>query len=185
MKIKSICVYCGSQNGTEPLFMESAARLGEAMAKANVALVYGGGARGIMGGVSNAVRDHGGIVRGIIPEFLLKKEGAGEISAADPDIIVVDTMHVRKQRMFELSDAFIALPGGLGTLEEIIEIMTWAQLGRHDKPVAFLNLNGFWDPVINLLDHMKDHGFIHTANLVRPIIIDDVDEVLEKLSDAC
>lgn len=183
MKINSICVYCGSKPGIDAVFMESATILGRQLAQAGITLVYGGGARGIMGAVSNSVREGGGTIRGIIPEFLLHKEGDGDISPEDPEILVVDSMHERKQKMFELSDAFIALPGGLGTLEEIVEIMTWAQLGRHQKPIAFLNVNGFWDPMLKLLDHMKSSGFIHTANLVQPVVISEAENVIDRLID--
>ena len=121
--------------------MESANVLGRELAAAGIGLVYGGGSRGIMGAVSDGVRGGGGHITGIIPDFLLQMEGEGEISATSPEILVVGSMHERKQKMFELSDAFIALPGGIGTLEEIIEIMTWAQLGRHSKPISFLNID--------------------------------------------
>jgi len=164
--------------------MENGRALGKIMAEAGVKLVYGGGSRGIMGAVSDAVRENGGKVNGIIPEFLLRHEGDGDISADDDDIVVVDSMHTRKQKMFELSDAFIALPGGIGTLEEIVEIMTWAQLGRHDKPIAYLNINGFWNPMLELVNHMKDSGFIHTANLVQPLVINKVEDVIERLNAA-
>ena len=183
-KIQSICVYCGSQPGNTPEFSQAAERLGTEIATNGLNLVYGGGARGIMGSVSKAVREAGGNVTGVIPEFLLKHEGEGEISAANPEVIVTSNMHERKQKMFELSDAFIALPGGIGTLEELVEILTWAQLGRHEKPIALLNTNGFWNPFMELLDHMKEAGFLHTAGKIKPIVIEDTKELIPALLQA-
>lgn len=180
--IKSICVYCGSQPGNEPAFMEEAKALGRKLAENDIRLVYGGGSRGIMGAVSHSVQDNGGKVLGIIPEFLLPKEGEWDQSSENLEISITHNMHERKQRMFEESDAFIALPGGIGTLEEIVEIITWAQLGRHQKPIAFLNTNNFWQPMLELVDHMKASGFIHTANKVNPIVIDRAEDVIAKLS---
>lgn len=180
--IKSICVYCGSQPGKKPDFVKAAQILGKQLATHNIRLVYGGGSRGIMGAVSQSVQDNGGRVLGIIPEFLLPKEGEWDQSSGNLDIAITHNMHERKQRMFEESDAFIALPGGIGTLEEIVEIITWAQLGRHTKPIAFLNTNNFWQPMLELLDHMKQSGFIHTANKVNPIVIDDAEDVITKLN---
>lgn len=180
--IKSICVYCGSQPGNEPEFIETAKTLGMSLAEQDIRLVYGGGSRGIMGAVSQSVQDNGGKVLGIIPEFLIPKEGEWDQSSEHLEITITHNMHERKQRMFEESDAFIALPGGIGTLEEIVEIITWAQLGRHQKPIAFLNTNNFWHPMLELLDHMKTSGFIHTANKVTPIVIDRAEDVIAKLS---
>ncbi len=179
--IKSICVYCGSQPGNTPEFTQAAMTLGKELAKNKIRLVYGGGSRGIMGAVSTAVQTNGGQVLGIIPDFLLPKEGEWDQAAENINVLVTPNMHERKQRMFEESDAFIALPGGIGTLEEIVEIITWAQLGRHDKPIAFLNTNGFWNPMLELIDHMKTAGFIHTANKIKPIIIDKAEDALQML----
>ena len=184
VKIKSVCIYCGSQPGNTPDFVQAAETLGAAIAKNNIRLVYGGGSRGIMGSVSNAARNNGGEVIGIIPRFLLDHEGEGEISANEPGTILTDNMHERKQKMFELSDAFIALPGGIGTLEEIFEIMTWAQLGRHEKPIGFLNTNGFWNPLLQMLDHMNETGFIHTASKVKPIVVTQAQELIPSLLQA-
>jgi uncharacterized protein (TIGR00730 family) len=180
--IKSICVYCGSQPGNEPEFIEAAKTLGTSLAKHNIRLVYGGGSRGIMGAVSQSVQDNGGRVLGIIPDFLLPKEGEWDQSSENLEIAITHNMHERKQRMFEESDAFIALPGGIGTLEEIVEIITWAQLGRHQKPIAFLNTNNFWQPMLELINHMKTSGFIHTANKVNPIVIDKAEDVIARLN---
>ena len=179
--IKSICVYCGSQSGNQTEFIQSATLLGKELANNNTRLVYGGGSRGIMGAVSQSVIDNGGNVLGIIPDFLLPKEGEWDQSSHNLEIVITQNMHERKQKMFEESDAFIALPGGIGTLEEIVEIITWAQLGRHEKPIAFLNTNGFWNPMLELIEHMKHTGFIHTANKIQPIIIDQAEDVISKI----
>jgi len=182
--IKSICVYCGSQTGLEADFALEAKILGHEMASNNIRLVYGGGSRGIMGAVSLATQENDGHVLGIIPDFLLPKEGEWDQSSDKLEICVTRNMHERKQKMFEESDAFIALPGGIGTLEEIVEMITWAQLGRHDKPIAFLNTNGFWNPMLELIDHMREAGFIHTANKVRPIVIEKAEDVIPAIRDA-
>lgn len=181
-KIKSLCVYCGSSSGIGEHYVKNAEILGRLMAEAGIALVYGGGTSGIMGTIARAVKKHGGRVIGIIPNFLLKKEAPDEDSSWFDEFIVTQTMHQRKQIMFERSDAFLAFPGGIGTLEEIVEIMTWAQLGRHKKPIAFANINGFWHPMIALLDHMKNEGFIHRDDKLKPLVIDKVDEILTALS---
>lgn len=180
--IKSICVYCGSQPGNKPEFIEAANILGAKLAAHNIRLVYGGGSRGVMVAVSQSVQNNGGKVLGIIPDFLIPTEGEWDQTADNLEIVITQDMHERKKRMFEESDAFIALPGGIGTLEEIVEIITWAQLGRHQKPIAFLNTNNFWQPMLELLDHMKKSGFIHTANKVNPIVIDKAEDVITKLN---
>ena len=137
--------------------MEAARRFGELLARDGVGLVYGGGSRGLMGAVANAVLDHGGHVTGIIPEFLQNRE---QTLKRAQEVIVTPDMHVRKQTMFDRADAFVALPGGIGTLEELVEQLTWAQLGRHKKPILILNIKGFWDPLCALLDHMRRLEFI-------------------------
>lgn len=176
--IHSICVYCGSSPGKSPLHVEAGRRLGNAIADAGLRLVYGGGARGIMGAVATGAMEAGGKVTGIIPEFLMNKEATEDALAQLDELVTTEDMHQRKHIMFEKSDAFVALPGGIGTLEEIVEIMTWAQLGRHAKPIVFANLDGFWDPMVSLLDHMKAQGFIHSAANVRPLVLDRVDDVV-------
>lgn len=171
--IRSICVYCGSSPGLNPIYMEAGRILGRSIAGAGLRLVYGGGTRGIMGAVAAATREGGGTVMGIIPRFLMNKE-ASEASLSQLDeLVITENMHERKHRMFEESDAFVALPGGIGTVEEIVEIMTWAQLGRHRKPIVYANINGFWNPMLTLIDHMKGEGFVHTSHLVAPIVVDD------------
>jgi uncharacterized protein (TIGR00730 family) len=151
------------------------------MAQADIELVYGGGSTGVMGSVANAVLAAGGRVTGIIPKFLVRRESAQASLEALTEAIVTDDMHQRKHTMFERADAFVALPGGIGTLEEIIEIMTWAQLGRHTKPIAFANVAGFWDPLLALLDHMRREGFIHTANRVQPLVLDKAENIVPAL----
>lgn len=176
--IRSICVYCGSQPGRDPLYLEAGRALGRSIAEHGLRLVYGGGTRGIMGAVSSGVMSNGGSVLGIIPEFLMDKEASRHSLSALTEVVVTQDMHQRKHRMFEESDAFVTLPGGIGTLEEIVEIMTWGQLGRHRKPMVFANINNFWDPMLELLNHMAGEGFIHTSHLVKPMIIDKVDEIV-------
>lgn len=177
-EIKSICVYCGSHTGNDPSFPELASKLGELVAKNGIGLVYGAGVNGIMGTVARAVRDSGGHVTGIIPDFLLQHEANSNPESVCDTVLVTKSMHERKQLMFEHSDAFVTLPGGIGTLEEIVEMMTWAQLGRHEKPLGFLDVKSFWQPLFELLNHMRDAGFIHTENRVQPLISDDPEELL-------
>jgi uncharacterized protein (TIGR00730 family) len=155
--------------------------LGDAMGKAGMGLVYGGGAKGIMGAVADAVLASGGNVTGIIPQFLIAKESSAQSLTRLSETLVTENMHERKHLMFERSDAFVALPGGIGTLEEIIEIMTWAQLGRHEKPIVFANIGGFWDPLLALLDHMREEGFIHTQSRVRPLVINRAEDIVPAL----
>ncbi|MEO3998662.1 TIGR00730 family Rossman fold protein [Mesorhizobium sp. CAU 1732] len=171
-KIRSICVYCGSSPGRSDVYVNTGYALGRAIGDAGLRLVYGGGTKGIMGAVARGTMEAGGKVTGIIPRFLMSKEATEAALGRLDDLIVTDDMHQRKHTMFEKSDAFVALPGGIGTLEEIVEIMTWAQLGRHRKPIVFANIGGFWDPMLTLLDHMRAEGFVHTGHLVQPIVVD-------------
>ena len=159
--------------------MTAGLELGRAIGSAGLRLVYGGGTKGIMGAVAQGASGAGGQVTGIIPRFLMNKEATEQALSELDDLIVTDNMHQRKHIMFEKSDAFVALPGGIGTVEEIVEIMTWAQLGHHRKPVVFCNINGFWDPMIALLDHMQAEGFIHTSHLVKPLVVDSARAAIE------
>lgn len=177
-KIRSICVYCGSSPGKHNAYLDAAKTLGEAMGRAGLRLVYGGGAKGIMGAVAKATAEAGGSVMGIIPRFLMNKEASEAALARLDEVVVTEDMHARKHRMFQESDAFVALPGGIGTLEEIVEIMTWAQLGRHRKPMVFGNVGGFWNPMMALMDHMKREGFLHSAHLVQPLLVDNAADIL-------
>ncbi len=181
-EIKSICVYCGSSPGTDPAFVATAHALGELLSAKNIRLVYGGGTRGLMGAVAQGAHDQGGTVTGIIPQFLLDHEAAHNPSLYCDEVIVCDTMHERKTLMFEKADAFITLPGGIGTLEEVVEMMTWAQLGRHQKPIYLLNINDFWDPFVELIQHMEDNQFLHQAAKAKPITVTNLDQLAEQLS---
>ena len=187
--IRSVCVYCGSSAGKSPSYLAAAESLGTSLGKAGLELVYGGGTRGIMGAVSDAVLKAGGKVTGIIPQFLIDMEATERELQRLDELIVTDDMHERKHIMFQRSDAFVALPGGIGTLEELVEIMTWSQLGRHEKPVVIANVNGFWDPLARLFDHMSKEGFLHSADKLKPLVIDRVEDIvptlmLQRTSDA-
>lgn len=181
--IRSVCVYCGSQPGRDQSFMNAGRALGKSIAENHLRLVYGGGTKGIMGAVASGVLSNGGRVTGIIPEFLMDMEATRHSLGQLSELIVTPDMHDRKHKMFERSDAFVTLPGGIGTLEEIVEIMTWAQLGRHRKPMVLVNINGFWNPLMKLISHMADSGFIHTAHLVQPLVVDTAEEVVPALLD--
>jgi uncharacterized protein (TIGR00730 family) len=176
--IRSVCVYCGSSPGNGELYTKAGRALGRAIAEAGLELVYGGGGRGVMGAVADGALRAGGKVTGIIPRFLMTREATQAALKRLDDLIVTDNMHQRKHAMFEKSDAFVALPGGIGTVEEIIEIMTWAQLGHHRKPIVFGNIGGFWDPMVALLDHMRAEGFIHTGHLVEPLVVDSAEAIV-------
>jgi len=181
-KINAVCVYCGSSPGTDPLFVKAARDFGKILAESGVRLVYGGGSIGLMGAVASAVIDHGGAATGIIPEFLTTKERPRRLAQEQ---IVTRDMHERKRIMFERADAFVALPGGLGTLEELVEQMTWAQLGRHKKPILVANVNGFWDPLLSLVDHMRGLGLVPApARGVELLVSDSIEDILPKLRAA-
>ena len=180
-KIKTVCVYCGSGPGTNPRFVEAATALGKALAKNGVGLVYGGGSIGLMGAVATSVIDHGGTVTGIIPDFLTARENA---LARVQELIVTADMHERKRLMFERSDAFVALPGGIGTLEELVEQLTWQQLGRHTKPILLTNIDGFWEPLLVLLAHMRATQFIRATLTVDILQAERVEDILPRLRAA-
>ncbi len=179
--IRNICVYCGSGPGTDPAFTKAAHAFGSVLAQNDIGLVYGGGSVGLMGAVAAATMAGGGRVTGIIPEFLTSRERP--YSDAQ-ELIVTRDMHERKRIMFERSDAFVALPGGIGTLEELVEQLTWAQLGRHKKPILVANIGGFWDPLCALLDHMQKLAFIRAGFSVSLLVSDTVEEILPKLFEA-
>lgn len=182
--IRSICVYCGSSPGNGGDYRNAGEELGRSIAQAGIRLIYGGGTRGIMGAVAKGTLEAGGQVTGIIPRFLMNKEATEAALGRLDDLIVTDDMHQRKHTMFEKSDAFVALPGGIGTLEEIVEIMTWAQLGRHQKPMVFGNVAGFWNPMLALIDHMKAEGFIHSQHMVRPLVVAEPGRIVPAILDA-
>jgi len=176
--LNNVCVYCGSSPGADPRHIFAARELGAILAREKLGLVYGGGDRGLMGALASATADGGGHVVGIIPEFLRQRE---LVLAGPQELIVVPDMHTRKRMMFERADAFVALPGGIGTLEELVEQLTWVQLERHRKPVLILNIGGFWRPLLTLLAHMREEGFIHAALEVRYLIAERVEDVVPML----
>lgn len=178
--VRTVCVYCGSGFGGDPAFKAAAETLGKALAEAGIGLVYGGGNVGLMGTVAGAVLAHGGHVTGIIPDFLKSRERMlDEIQ----ETIVVEDMHTRKRLMFERSDAFVALPGGIGTLEELVEQLTWAQLGQHRKPILLLSVADFWTPLLTLLDHMRDQGFIREGLDLNYLVTAAAEDVVGLLRD--
>src|SRR6266540_399332 len=180
-RIKSICVYCASGPGNNPAFVEAARAFGRVLAENGIRLVYGGGAVGLMGTLADAVLDHGGMVTGVIPEFLVNRE---HMLARVQERIITRDMHERKRIMFERADAFAALPGGVGTLEELVEQLTWAQLGRHKKPILIANIEQFWDPLCALLDHMRKVEFIRTGLAVKLLVAERVEDILPNLTEA-
>ncbi len=173
--MKRLCVYCGSGSGRDPRFKAAAAALGRAMAEAGIGLVYGGGGNGMMGTVAQTVRENGGHVTGIIPASLLELENALENIN---ERYVTNGFHERKMLMFNLSNGFVALPGGVGTLEELVEQLTWTQLGHHDKPVYIVNTAGYWDLLLQMFDRMRDELFIRPGIETRYIVVDDVEDVV-------
>ena len=178
--IQKICVYCGSGPGADPAFVEAARAFGKILADNKIGLVYGGGSVGLMGELAGAVLDHGGETVGIIPKFLINREHAMKRG----EIVVTHDMHERKQLMFDHADAFVALPGGVGTLEELVEQMTWAQLGQHKKPILIANINGFWNPLCALLDHMEETQFIRPGLAVKYLVADRVEEIVPRITAA-
>ncbi|WP_409313600.1 TIGR00730 family Rossman fold protein [Pseudomonas putida] len=176
MPVRSVCVFCGASMGANPAYREAAVALGQAIARRGLTLVYGGGAVGLMGVVADAAMAADGEVVGIIPQSLLDAEvGHKGLTRLE----VVDGMHARKARMAELSDAFIALPGGLGTLEELFEVWTWGQLGYHAKPLGLLDVNGFYDKLGGFLDHIVEEGFVRPQHRAMLLLGQQPDELLE------
>jgi uncharacterized protein (TIGR00730 family) len=180
-EINSVCVYCASGPGTNPAFVDSARRFGRILAESGIRLVYGGGSVGLMGALAESVLDHGGFVTGVIPDFLVNRE---HMMQRAQERIVTRDMHDRKRIMFERADAFVALPGGVGTLEELVEQITWAQLGRHKKPILIANIDRFWDPLCRLLDLMKELQFIRADIPVDLLVAERIDDVLPMLFEA-
>ena len=179
--IRAVCVYCASGEGRNPAFLAAARDFGRILAENGVRLIFGGGAIGLMGALARSVRDHGGSATGIIPQFLMDREVGfrGEM-----DMIVTTDLHERKRLMFEHADAFVALPGGIGTLEELVEQLTWAQLGRHRKPILIADIEGFWGPLLELIEHMGRLGFIHSAEQLNYLVSERVEDILPKLRAA-
>lgn len=171
----SVCVYCGSREGDAGKYRSAAEAVADGLAEEGMELVYGGGQVGLMGVVARRMQARGGKVTGIIPDFLKRKE----ILFAEADKIVTTTsMHARKQQMFERSDAFVTLPGGIGTLDELVEMMTWRQLDRHTRPIVVLNTDGYWDPLFTLFDHMASEGFLHKDLLKACVSVEKPEDVV-------
>nr|WP_314494147.1 TIGR00730 family Rossman fold protein [uncultured Chryseobacterium sp.] len=176
--MKSITVFCGSSLGSEEIYKEQATLLGQTLAKQDIQLVYGGANVGLMGAVADGVLSEGGKAIGVLPHFLQSKEIAHTHLT---ELILVETMHERKTKMNELCDGVIALPGGFGTLEELFEMITWAQLGLHQKPIALLNIDGFYDDLIKLVQTMVDKGFLKQINQEMLLVSDNSNDLLEKM----
>lgn len=177
-KIKSICVYCGSRPGNKKEFEELAKKVGEILVQNNIKLIYGGGSIGLMGIVATSVMDQGGEVHGIIPGHLDKSEKSHDNIS---ELTIVDNMHQRKRLMFDQSDAFLVLPGSIGTLDETIEAITWRQLKLHDKPIILLNHNDYWQPLLMLLQNFIDHGFTAPNTMELFHVVESADQVLPLL----
>jgi uncharacterized protein (TIGR00730 family) len=181
--IRTICVYCGSGPGRDPAFVEAARVLGRILGENRIGLVYGGGDVGLMGAIASAAFKHGAPVTGVIPKFLMSRERIAA-HANGQELIATEDLHERKRVMFERADAFVALPGGVGTLEELIEQMTWAQLGQHSKPILVANINGFWNPLLVLLQQMEAAAFIRPGMTVNFLVADTVEDILPRLLEA-
>jgi len=178
--MKRITVFCGSSSGTDESFTSQATLLGETLAHKDIELVYGGAKVGLMGAVANGVLSKGGTVIGVLPNFLRSKE------IAHPNLsqlIMVDSMHERKTKMNDLSDGVIALPGGFGTLDELFEMLTWAQLGLHQKPIGVLNCNGFYDALLALLQNMVEKGFLKAVNFQMLLVSNSIEDLLSKMEN--
>jgi uncharacterized protein (TIGR00730 family) len=180
-KIKRICVYCGSGSGNSPAYTAAARQFGEILARNGIRLIYGCGSTGLMGTIAHAVHDHGGEITGIIPEFLRSQE---RLFGDADEVIVTADMHERKWLMFEHADAFVALPGGIGTVEELVEQLTWAQLGRHKKPILLANVAGYWDPLISVFEHLRETGFLPNGRRLAYLVADTVEAILPTLNAA-
>ena len=177
-KLTSVAVFCGSSSGNDPEIISKAYLLGEIFAKHEITLVYGAAKIGVMGKVAQGVLDHHGKAIGVIPEFLKMKE---VVHMGLSELITTENMHQRKLKMQELSDGFIALPGGFGTFEELFEIITWAQLGLHQKPIGLLNINGFYDNLISMMKTMVDKGLLKPQNHDLLIVDDNIESLLDKM----
>lgn len=179
--ISAICVFCGSRTGSDPAYENAARTLGRLMAEKDIRLVYGGGHVGLMGVIADAVLDAGGQVTGVIPDFLRRREvGRDDLT----DLVITDSMHSRKQRMFELADAFVALPGGLGTLDETIEVATWKQLGLHAKPIVILDAAGYWGALSALLTSVVKGGFAYGDIQTLWSVVDSAEQVFDAIDAA-
>jgi uncharacterized protein (TIGR00730 family) len=178
--MKRITVFCGSSSGTEEIYTTQATLLGQTLAKRNIELVYGGANVGLMGAVADGVLNNGGKAIGLLPNFLRSKEIAHKQLT---ELILVDTMHERKTKMNDLSDGVIALPGGFGTLDELFEMLTWAQLGLHKKPIAILNVDGYFDSLIVFIQTMTEKGLLKEVNQQMLLVSDSIDDLLDKMEN--
>ncbi len=179
--IRSVCVYCGSSDRGPPAHRAAARQFGRLLAESGLQLVFGGGRVGLMGTVADAVLEGGGRAVGIIPEHLVKTEvGHAKVS----ELIIVPSMHVRKETMFRRSDAFVVLPGGPGTLDELFEILTWRQLGLHDKPIVLANLDGYWEPLLALIDAIIGNGYVGRHFMRFYTVVDRIEDVIPALRAA-
>lgn len=179
-ELKKICVFCGSSDGNDIAITDAAERLGKIFAENNITLVYGAAKIGVMGTLAKSVLENKGDVIGIIPKFLKKKE---VVHLGLTELVTTHNMHERKLKMQEMSDGFITLPGGFGTLEELFEIITWLQLGLHDKPIGLLNINGFFDDMLKLLENMVRKGFLKMENYELLLVANNIDTLLKKMND--
>lgn len=179
-QMKRIAVYCGSSSGSDEIFKTKAYELGENLAQNNIELVYGGAKVGLMGAIANGVLDNGGKAIGVLPNFLAEKE-LQHIKLTE--IIFVETMHERKAKMSELADGFIGLPGGFGTMEELFEMLTWAQLSLHSKPIGILNVNGYYDSLIEFIRTMYQNGFLKEEYLDLLLVSDNIQELLRQMKN--
>jgi uncharacterized protein (TIGR00730 family) len=176
--VQSLCVFCGSRQGLDPAYTKAARSLGTMLAEANIRLVFGGGHVGLMGVISNAALEAGGDVIGVIPRSLVERELA---HAGLTDLRIVGSMHERKALMSDLSEGFITLPGGTGTLEEFFEVLTWAQLGEHEKPCGLLNVAGYYDPLLSVFDHMVHKGFLSESNRALVLVESEPERLLKRI----
>ena len=179
-KLHTICVFCGSSDGNDALITKTAQLVGKTFVERNISLVYGAAKIGVMGTIAKTMLDANGKVIGIIPQFLKKKE---VVHLGLTQLITTENMHQRKLKMQEMSDGFITLPGGFGTLEELFEIITWLQLGLHTKPIGLLNINGFYDDLLQLLETMVRKGFLKMDNYELLLVDSDIDRLLQKMED--
>lgn len=176
--LKSVAVFCASSDGVDPVIFEEAYRLGSYLAKNNIKLVYGGSKLGLMGQVANGVLENGGSATGVIPDFLKTKE---VVHTGLSELITTENMHQRKLKMHDLSEGFIALPGGFGTLEELFEILTWGQLGLHKHPIGILNVNNFYDDLLAMLDKMVAKGLLKRSNMDLVLVASNIEELVNKM----
>ncbi|HBH24011.1 MAG TPA: TIGR00730 family Rossman fold protein [Cytophagales bacterium] len=177
--MNKICVFCGSSSGKNPIYQEKSRQLGDLFVKRNIEMIYGGGSIGLMGIIADTIMEKGGRVTGVIPQFLYQKEvGHDDIS----NLIIVNTMHERKHQMAAMSNGFIAMPGGIGTLEELFEIFTWSQLQLVRHPLGLLNVNGYYDPLLNMLQHMYEEGFLNERTMSLLTHDADPEALLDKMA---